>query len=232
MTPDAAIHEGMKAVDKVMGDVLAMTPIEREFLTRAMPFWSWTKHILKYVMTFPNDHPYRAMFLTQQSRIIQQEQPAGLPIRAELLFFLGPMNPSGQVNAIDVGGPPTLFGILATTSPSPGGCGPSTRSSPHRSPTSTRTSPSAPMSSIPMSSTRTSTARMKPPHPVLSHNAAEQIIPELTAADAALNLSGQFNYLHQAGRREQLASKVYSALNISFLQDQPSTYERLLLLRK
>jgi hypothetical protein len=67
-----------------------------------MPFYGWTKHILKYVASYPSDHPYRAMFLSNLANMNSEDVPSALPTRLQLLFFLGSPSPDGSVTALDV----------------------------------------------------------------------------------------------------------------------------------
>ena len=102
VTPERAHEEGMKAAEKVMGDLRHMTPLERHTFTKIMPFYGWTKHILKYVASYPSDHPYRAMFLSNLANMNSEDVPSALPTRLQLLFFLGSPSPDGSVTALDV----------------------------------------------------------------------------------------------------------------------------------
>jgi hypothetical protein len=102
ITPERAHEEGMKAAEKVMGDLRQMTPLERNTFTKIMPFYGWTKHILRYVSSYPSDHPYRAMFLSNLANMNSEDVPSALPTRLQLLFFLGSPSPDGSVTALDV----------------------------------------------------------------------------------------------------------------------------------
>lgn len=219
MTQEQRLHAGAQAVDKVMGDVLAMAPIERQILTRLFPFWSWTKHILRYVATYPNDHPYRAMMYSQLSRISAQEEPAGLPLRTQLLFFLNEPNSSGQVNAIDVRAANplrdtasymTLGGWLSAMNPII--TAPLAKVNPNFTFGSNVLYPNVQYNQIYGSNEAGESGTWL--------NSAEQIVPEVTALDQAFNLSGQFNYLQGKGERAKLQYKVMQSLNIPFLDEQ------------
>ena len=54
-----------------------------------MPFYGWTKHIIKYVLTYPTDHPYRTQFLSVLATQNSDGFSSGLDQRMQLLFFLG-----------------------------------------------------------------------------------------------------------------------------------------------
>jgi hypothetical protein len=102
MTSDRAHQEGMMAVERVMGNLEAATPLERSVMRKIMPFYGWTKHIIKYVLTYPADHPFRAQFLSVLATQNSEKFSSGLDQRMQLLYFLGTPDPSGNVTAIDV----------------------------------------------------------------------------------------------------------------------------------
>jgi hypothetical protein len=102
MTAAKAHDEGIKAAERVMGNLQAMTPLERSVARKIMPFYGWTKHILKYVLTYPVDHPWRTMFLATLATQNTDTFSTGLDERMQLLFFLGQPDPSGNVTAVDV----------------------------------------------------------------------------------------------------------------------------------
>jgi hypothetical protein len=66
-----------------------------------LPFYGWTRHILKYVMSYPVDHPWRAMMLSLMAFDDSEEVPKGLPERIQFLFFLGSPDSSGNVTGVD-----------------------------------------------------------------------------------------------------------------------------------
>ena len=102
MTEALAHHEGLKAAERVMGNLQAMTPLERSVARKIMPFYGWTKHILKFVLTYPVDHPWRTSFLATLAEQNSESFSKGLDMRMQLLFFLGQPDTSGNVTGIDV----------------------------------------------------------------------------------------------------------------------------------
>lgn len=219
MTPQQAIHNAMQWTDKVMGDVRTMTPIERNYITRIFPFWGWTKHVLKYVFQYPSDHPYRAMFFSQLSRISLANQNSALPIRTNLLFFLGQPNAQGQVSAID-----TRFADpLRDTATYAGLSGwiaglnpvltaPFAQVDPSITYGTNVLYPNVTYDSI--YGTNDAKAAGSPLTTV------ESFVPELSTLDSALNLSGQFGYLQSSGNRNAFYKKIFDSLNVPFLQTQ------------
>ena len=102
MTGDKAHWEGVRAAERVMGNLQAMTPLERSVARKIMPFYGWTKHILKYVLTYPVDHPWRTMFLSTLATQNTDTFASGLDERMQLLFFLGSPDSKGNVTAEDI----------------------------------------------------------------------------------------------------------------------------------
>jgi hypothetical protein len=101
-TDDQLHFQAMQAAERVMGNLQAMTPLERSIARKIMPFYGWTKHILKYVLTFPTDHPWRVMFLSTLATQNTDNFASGLDERMQLLLFLGQPDTSGNVSAVDI----------------------------------------------------------------------------------------------------------------------------------
>ena len=101
MTKERAMEEGMHHVLEVFGDLRSMSPFERQIAKNVLPFYGWTRHILKYVLSFPADHPWRAMVLALTAFENSEDVPKGLPERIQFLFFLGSPDSQGNVSAID-----------------------------------------------------------------------------------------------------------------------------------
>ena len=101
MTEDRATLEGQKAAMRVMGNLGRMSPFERDVARTVMPFYGWQKHILQYVLSYPADHPWRAMMLANMAEYDTSHSPGGLPSRYQFLFFLGTPDAQGNVTAID-----------------------------------------------------------------------------------------------------------------------------------
>jgi hypothetical protein len=101
MTKERAMKEGMHHVAQVFGDLRSMSPLERTVARNILPFYGWTRHILKYVLSFPADHPWRAMVLAELGYQDSADIPKGLPERIQFLFFLGSPDAQGNVSAVD-----------------------------------------------------------------------------------------------------------------------------------
>lgn len=102
VSSERAVKEGVHHVQQVFGNLNRMSPLERQIAQSVMPFYGWQKHILGYVLSFPFDHPYRAMVLSQLAFNSSQQVPLAYPIRLQLLEFLGSPDSSGNVNAVDI----------------------------------------------------------------------------------------------------------------------------------
>ena len=102
MTKERAMKEGMHHVEEVFGNLRSMSPLERQVARNLLPFYGWTRHIIKYVLSFPFDHPWRAMVLSEIAWHNSAEVPKGLPERIQFLFFLGQPDAQGNVNAVDL----------------------------------------------------------------------------------------------------------------------------------
>lgn len=119
-------YEGMKLANKTLADLDARTPLERSIIKFAMPFGSWTKHIIRYSIKFPLDHPLRANLVSQLSQQAYEENQSGMPAYLFHLFYLGHPDANGNVSVIDirqwnplrdVANYMTLGGILGTLNP-------------------------------------------------------------------------------------------------------------------
>ena len=102
MTEERATMEGMHNAERVMGDLRRMSPFERQIARYGMPFYGWQKHILTYVLTFPADHPWRAMMLANLAEFDLETAPGGLPSRFQFLFYLGQPDAQGNATAVDL----------------------------------------------------------------------------------------------------------------------------------
>ena len=218
MTAARAHQEGMIATERVMGDLRHMTPLERHTFTKIMPFYGWTKHILKYVSSYPSDHPYRAMFLSNMANMNSEDVPSGLPTRIQLLFFLGSPNADGSIETDDVralnplrdtANYATWGGILSSLNPG--------------------------LTAIPAIVDPSIIFGDNVLYPNLQYNqlygikeaapsgnaltAAEQYVPELTALDVALGLSSQYRNLRKTDPAG-FAKKIFESLGLPFTPEK------------
>lgn len=102
MSAERARTEGINHAFKVMGNLKAMTPLERTWFMRIMPFYGWTRHILDYVLTYPVDHPYRAGFLATQAEMDSDGVGKALDKRILFMYFFGSPDAQGNVKGVDL----------------------------------------------------------------------------------------------------------------------------------
>jgi hypothetical protein len=218
MTDARAQEEGMRAANRTMGNLSAMSPFERNMLTTIMPFYGWTKHVLTYVAEYPVDHPYRAMFLANMANMNSDQVAKGLYTRIQNLFFLGSPNANGDVSAIDVralnplrdvANYATLGGVISSLNPLISA--PFSMVDPQIVFGSNLLYPNVTYNQL------YGTKEAAPSGGALT--ALEQFIPEATTVDAALGLSAQYRGL---ARDDPAAftKTIFESLNIPFAQVQ------------
>jgi hypothetical protein len=193
-----------------------MTPLERSVARKIMPFYGWTKHILKYILTYPVDHPWRAMYLSTLATQNSDGFASGLDERMQLLFFLGSPDAQGNVSAVDVraldpfrdvANYATLGGWISSLNPIISA--PFAAVDPEIIYGSNVLHPNVTYDSVYGTSTAQATGS-----PL---SAAEQEIPELTVLDQALGLSANARAVAKSGGE---AKALFQALNIPFAQVQ------------
>jgi hypothetical protein len=82
-------------------DMNAMTPFERNSIRMIFPFYGFTRHLFRYLMTYPADHPVTASILTNFALQHEKDWDSGLPRDMKFLFFLGHPDVNGKVTGID-----------------------------------------------------------------------------------------------------------------------------------
>lgn len=97
LSRDAAI----RLANKVFVDMNAMTPFERVVMRKVFPFYGFTRHLGRYLLTYPFDHPLRASILSNLANQQRADWASGLPQGFSMLFFLGAPDEAGNVNTID-----------------------------------------------------------------------------------------------------------------------------------
>lgn len=218
MTPEQAHEAAMQAVMDTMGDMRHMTPLERNVLLKAFPFYGWTKHILSYVLSYPADHPYRATFLSQLATQNSADVQSGLPTRIQLLFFLGQPDASGNVTADD----DRFLDPLRDTANYASWTGLFESLNPVFTAPLAAIDPSASFGGTPLYPKVTFDSLYGIKTAGAQGNAwtsLEQVVPEVSALDAALNLSGQYSYLKK-NNPGAFTKMLANALNVPFADVQ------------
>lgn len=93
---------GLKHVEKVFVDYHGMLPIERTVIRQIFPFYAFARYALRYVLSYPIDHPYRASILSHFAAAERDDWDSGLPQLWQSLFFLGDPDPSGNIKASNI----------------------------------------------------------------------------------------------------------------------------------
>jgi hypothetical protein len=87
---------------KMVVNLDSMTPFERSIMKQVMPFYSFTRFALQYLLHFPMDHPLRYSILTQiGSQTAQEWNNSGLPMDMMSLIYFGKPSKSGNQYTIN-----------------------------------------------------------------------------------------------------------------------------------
>ncbi|MCP4347339.1 MAG: hypothetical protein GY795_17675 [Desulfobacterales bacterium] len=97
--PERAIRMSLRAV----GDFTRMTPFERQFIRRVIPFYAWLRHITQLSWNLAVDHPLRVVW-TLHMLDLYAEPSSGLsfldsaiPLGGERFVMMPNINPFGDV---------------------------------------------------------------------------------------------------------------------------------------
>ncbi len=88
--------EGVKLANKVLQDWDSMLPMERTLLRPVIPFYGWMKHILRFTLSLPVDHPLRVSIMANMGRAEIEDFGTALP---EQLLSLVPIPFMGHEKA-------------------------------------------------------------------------------------------------------------------------------------
>lgn len=126
MTPAAAREAGLQHAYKALVDIDGMNPWERNVVRQVFPFYAFMRHTLKYILTYPIDHPMRAAMLSRISDIEAKDFGSGLPQQLQSLFYIGTPDVEGNQTGVemkqfnpfrDTGSYFTLAGFLQSLNP-------------------------------------------------------------------------------------------------------------------
>lgn len=104
MTEEQAIKAGISRARDAMIRWDTLTPLERESMRMVMPFYSWTNTVMKYLATYPSDHPWRTSFISSLAQAEQDDMASGIPQKLRGLLFYGDPDINGNVKAINLQG--------------------------------------------------------------------------------------------------------------------------------
>lgn len=97
---DAA--SAIEEANKLFVDINALSPMERTVVKQIFPFYAFTRHLFRYLMNYPVDHPLKAAIVSQFAEGEQEDWKSGLPRSFNTLFFLGHTNHEGNITAFDL----------------------------------------------------------------------------------------------------------------------------------
>lgn len=98
-----AVEQAIRDANRTMGDFANLSPFERRYMTQALPFWSWIRHITRLTGRVAIDNPARLVFGLRLSAVYADDQTqlpgwaqGGLPIGNNVIP-LGGLNPFADV---------------------------------------------------------------------------------------------------------------------------------------
>jgi len=211
--------DSIAQANKVFVDQNAMSPFERATIRKVLPFWGFTRHIFRYLMTYPVDHPYRAAILANLANTHQADWASGLPQQMQFMFYLGAPDSNGNVTAVDYRSIDpfrsfyndfTLGGLLSQTNPG-------IQFIAQQSGVNVL---SATPELYPTTHYDAYTGTMVADRPKgVALSALESMIPEVQGADALFQLSDQYRNL-KVSDPEAFQHRVYTTLGIPFGPEQ------------
>lgn len=104
LSEEQAIKAGVELSRKIMPDWNSMTPIERNVMRSAFPFYGFMSHVLRYVYKYPADHPVRASIVANFARAELADMEDATPSRFMEVFGFGGEDEEGNKRALAFGG--------------------------------------------------------------------------------------------------------------------------------
>jgi hypothetical protein len=102
LTDSQSTEAGLHHIRNTYMDMGSMTPFEQMVLRQYFPFYGFSKYVLRYLFTFPMDHPIRAAVVTSLGEQEQKLWDSGLPQTWMGLMALGDAAPDGSVAVSNV----------------------------------------------------------------------------------------------------------------------------------
>jgi hypothetical protein len=211
--------DAIAQANKVFVDSNAMSPFERGVLRKVLPFWGFTRHIMRYLMTYPVDHPIRTSILINLANQHQADWTSGLPQTMQFMFYLGAPDSNGNVTAVDYRSIDpfrsfyndfTLGGLLSQTNPA-------IQFAAQESGINVL---SATPELYPTTHYDPYTGTMVADRPKgVALSALEAMIPEVQGADALFQMSDQYRNL-KISDPQAFQHRVYTTLGIPFGPEQ------------
>jgi hypothetical protein len=101
-TTTEAQARGITLARKVLQTWDELTPIERSITRYVFPFYSWMRHITRYVMRYGADHPVRIEILSKLAKNEAEDWPTGYPELFRSAFFLGKPDKDGVIRSVQL----------------------------------------------------------------------------------------------------------------------------------
>lgn len=92
----------LEQAHKTFVDINGMSHLERTVVKQIFPFYAFTRHLFRYLMTYPVDYPLRAAILTNIAQGYQQDWTSGLPRSYMSLFNIGTPDKNGNILTFDL----------------------------------------------------------------------------------------------------------------------------------
>jgi hypothetical protein len=92
----------LEMAHKVFVDIGGMSIMERNVIKQIFPFYAFTRHLFRYLFTYPVDYPLRAATISQFGEMEQADWKSGLPRSYMSLLWLGQPDSKGNVLTLDM----------------------------------------------------------------------------------------------------------------------------------
>lgn len=121
-----AQRDGIDAARRVLQDAASMTPFERSIMRQVVPFYGWLSHLVRFVTSYPADHPWRTAIMANAAQVVMEDMGSGANLSQLDSMFLGSPDENGEQASInigsinpfkDVGNMFSLAGWLGNTNP-------------------------------------------------------------------------------------------------------------------
>lgn len=104
LSREEAIRAGVEGGRRIFETWDTLTPNERGIIRSVMPFYGFTRNLLKYVLQYPSTHPTRLSIMSNLAHAEEVDSGSGLPSQISDLLFTGPTTTDGTVAAYNLAG--------------------------------------------------------------------------------------------------------------------------------
>lgn len=104
LDPAIAREVGLRTAYKALVDFDGMSWLERTAIRQAFPFYSFMRYLMRFMLSYPSDHPLRAAVLSRFADIENRDQKdmnGQMAEKWQNYFFLGKPDENGNVFAVD-----------------------------------------------------------------------------------------------------------------------------------